>query len=122
VVVFNLILQGLMIGLVGMAVLFAAMGLLILTMTVLEWLFRKQTVGPDKTLPAERTTVSSLQRETRDDEIAAAIAIALVYLRSLEICEGGLGSTFEAEPSPWWSVGRAQQSPANALKINHWRN
>ncbi len=119
---FNLILQGLMIGLVGMAILFAAMGLLILTMTVLEWLFRKQTVKPDKTLPAERTTVSSLQRETRDDEIAAAIATALVYLRSLEICEGGLGSMLEAEPSPWWSVGRAQQSPANALKINHWRN
>ena len=119
---FNLILQGLMIGLVGMAILFAAMGLLILAMTGLEWLFRKQTVKPDKILPDERTTVSSLERETRNDEIAAAIATALVYLRSLEICEGGLGSTLEAGPSPWWSVGRAQQSPANALKINQWRN
>lgn len=118
----NLILQGLMIGVVGMAILFVVMGLLILAMTVLERLFRGQTVGPDITLPNERTTVNSLQRETKDEEIAAAIATALVYLRSIEICESGLGSTLEAEPSPWWSVGRAQQSPANALKINRWRN
>ncbi len=118
----NQIFQGLMIGLVGMAILFAAMGLLILAMTGLERLFRKQAVKPDRTLPDEKTTISSLQQETKEEEIAAAIATALVYLRSLEICESGLGSTLESKPSPWWSVGRAQQSPANALKINHWRN
>ncbi len=118
----NLIFQGLMIGIVGMAILFAAMGLLILAMTVLERSFRKQALRPDKTLPDERTTISSLRRETKEEEIAAAIATALVYLRSLEICESGLGSTLESGPSPWWSVGRARQSPANALRINHWRN
>jgi len=118
----NQILQGVMIGIVGMAILFAAMGVLILAMTLLERLFRNRAAEADNTSPDERPTVRSLSRETRDDEIAAAITTALVYLRSLEICEGGLGSTLEAGPSSWWSAGRAQQSPANALKVNHWRN
>jgi sodium pump decarboxylase gamma subunit len=118
----NQILQGVMIGIVGMAILFAAMGVLILAMTLLERLFRNRAAEADNTSPDERPTVRSLSRETRDDEIAAAITTALVYLRSLEICEGGLGSTLEAGPSSWWSAGRAQQSPANALKVNNWRN
>ena len=119
---FDLILQGVIIGVVGMTVLFAAMGLLILAMVVLERLFRNQTAKPAKALPDERSTASSLQPETKEDEIAAAIATAVVYFRSLENLEGGLGATLEARPSPWWSASRAQQSPADALKINHWRN
>jgi sodium pump decarboxylase gamma subunit len=118
----NQILQGVMIGIIGMAILFAAMGVLILAMTLLEWLFRNRTEESEKTLPDERPAVSSLQWKTKDEEIAAAIATALAYLYSLEICESGLGSTLEAKPSSWWAVGRAHQSPANALKINHWRN
>ena len=118
----NQILQGVMVGIVGMSILFVAMGVLVLAMTLLERLFRNRTVEPDKTLPDERPPVRSLQRETRDDEIAAAITTALVYLRSLEICEGGLGATLEAGPNSWWSVSRTQQSPADALKVNHWRN
>ncbi len=118
----NPLLQGLIISIVGMTFLFAAMGLLILAMTVLEWLFRPKTARPDTTLPDQKTTSSSAQQATAEAEIAAAIATALLYLRSLDIHESGLGSTLETGPSRWWFVGRTQQSPADALKINRWRN
>jgi len=120
--VFDLIIQGVMIGVIGMAILFAAMGLLIVAMVVLERLFRERKAKPVKTTPSERTATSSLQRETKDEEIVAAIVTALVYLRSLEICDSGLGATLETGPSRWWFEGRARQSPAHTLQINHWRN
>lgn len=118
----DLVLQGVMIGVVGMAILFAVMGLLFVAMVILERLFRERKKKTVKPIPAERTATSSLQRETKDEEIVAAIASALVYLRSLEICDSGLGTTLEKGPSRWWFEGRGRQAPAQAMQINHWRN
>ena len=119
---YNQLLQGLIISILGMTFLFAAMGLLILAMTVLERLFRPKTAKPDTTLSDQKPTGSSPQQATEEAEIAAAIATTLLYLRSLDIDESGLGSTLETSPSRWWFAGRTQQSPADALKINRWRN
>lgn len=119
---YNPLLQGLIVSILGMTFLFAAMGLLILAMTVLERLFRPKTAQPDPNLPDQKIPSSSTQQATKEAEIAAAIATALLHLRSLEIHESGLGSTLETGPSRWWFASRAHQSPADAMKINRWRN
>ena len=78
-------------------------------------------VASDEAKPTEKSTVSSLAGDPVDEEIVAAIAVAIAQVRTLELCEVGLGSTLEGAPSRWWHTGRAQQSPANALRTNPWR-
>jgi Na+-transporting methylmalonyl-CoA/oxaloacetate decarboxylase gamma subunit len=102
--------QGLVLLVVGMAALFAAMALLILAMVLLERIFRGRDLVPDKLEPGE--AVSSLSRDTEHEEVVAAIAVALAYLRSLELRQSGLGSALEAGHGPWWAGGRVQPSAA----------
>jgi sodium pump decarboxylase gamma subunit len=117
----NLYVQGLTISVVGISLTFLALGLLILAMILLERLFRTQEPIPEPE-PVEKSTVGSLARDSADEEVVAAIATALAFLRSREICESGLGANLETGPTRWWYAGRTQQSPADALKINLWRN
>ena len=118
----NVIVQGLIISVIGIGLTFLALGILILVMILLDRLFSDKKEGDSaETEPVEKTAVGPPARNTVDEEIVAAIAVALAQVRSLESREGGLGATLEEAPSGWWQTGRAQQSPANALRINHWR-
>jgi sodium pump decarboxylase gamma subunit len=104
--------QGLTISLIGMGLTFLALGLLILAMILLERFFREEE-PVEEAVPQEEISVSA-QAETEAEEIAVAIATALAYWRS--VSQSGLGTTLEAEPSPWWVMGRARQYPAAALQ------
>jgi sodium pump decarboxylase gamma subunit len=111
-----------MLSIVGMGLTFMALGILILVMVLLDRFFKDdKKVESAEAIPAERAIVDTSARETAEEEVVAAIAAALAHLRSLEICEAGLGSTLATPPNRWWLMGRAQQSPADALRINHWR-
>lgn len=108
----NLYIQGLTISVVGIGLTFLALGLLILAMILLERFFRDSET-PESEAAAPPPEAAPAAAETRDEEITAAIATALVYWRSMS--QRGLGATLQAGRSPWWAAGRAQQSPADAL-------
>ncbi len=118
----DLIWQGLTLSVTGISLTFLALGLLVLTMILLERLFRPQPSVSDETELKEAPAVSALDRDTEDEEIAAAIAVALAYLHSLDIYQGELGSTLEAGHGSWWMVGRAQQRSVRTSRVTQWRN
>jgi sodium pump decarboxylase gamma subunit len=106
--------QGLTLSVLGMSLTFAGLGLLILAMIVLERLFRTRRLIPDKPASPEKPVASTLARDTEDEEIAAAIAVALAHFRSLDICQSGLGTALEAGPGAWWNSGLIQQNTLGA--------
>lgn len=121
----DLLWQGLAISVMGMGLTFLALGLLILTMYLLERLTRSRArpVAPQKAAPKEKSTVSILDRDTQAEEVAAAIAVALAHFRSLDICRSGLGLRLEAGHGAWWRAGRTQQqAPLTLLKPHDGRN
>jgi len=100
----NIYMQGLTISLLGMSLTFLSLGLLILAMIILERYFRDgEPVTADAPGPSP------------DEQIAAVIATALAYWRGKS--QSGLGTTLQtAGTDPWWTMGRAQQNPADALQ------
>ena len=104
----NPIMQGIILFVVGMAVLFAAMLLLILAVILLRRLFPPLQPVPVEQKPEARETVEGAVRVS-EEEIVAAIAVALAHLRSLEMGQAGLGTALEAGRGPWWTEGRIQQ-------------
>ncbi len=111
----NLYIQGLTISLLGMGLTFLALGLLIIAMIVLERYFRdEEPAEPAETAVFPEESLVMGPETTEDEEIAAVIATALAYWRSIE--QSGLGSTLESEPSSWWVMGRARQCPPAALQ------
>lgn len=107
--------QGVVLLVVGMTFLFAAMGLLILAILVLERLFRTRKLVPEQREPGEKETVSRHARDTVDEEVVAAIALALAHLRSLDISRSGLGAALEVGRGPWWNLGQIRQHPLDAM-------
>ena len=101
--------QGVILFVVGMAVLFAAMALLILSIIVLRRLFPPQPPVPVEQKPEAREMIEEPVRVSENEEIVAAIAVALAHLRSLETGRPGLGTMLEAGRGPWWTEGRIQQ-------------
>lgn len=100
--------QGLIISGLGLGLLFAAMILLMLLMMLIERLFR------DAGRPAvakEKSTVSKMTPQSQEQEIAAAIAVALAHFRSLDICRANLGATLETERGRWWQSGQSRPAP-----------
>lgn len=97
----------------GMSLTFAALGLLILAMFLLERLTRSKT-RPSAAGGVPKET--PLERDTEAEEIAAAIGVALAHFRSLEICRGDLGVRLEAGHGAWWRAGRTHQSPLREVK------
>jgi sodium pump decarboxylase gamma subunit len=109
----DLLWQGLIISFSGMGLTFLALGLLILTMIVLERVFRPQ---PER-VPAEADQPAGV-----DDEIVAAIAVALARARPTEAGRSdSLGATLQNETGRWWLVGRAQQRAVVSPRITHRR-
>jgi len=107
--------QGFVLFVVGMALLFVSMGVIILAMIVLERLFRTRKLVPEEQEPGEKETVSRHERDMADEEVVAAIALALAYLRSLDIARSGLGTTLEAGHGSWWTMGQIRQRPVTVL-------
>ena len=117
----DLLWQGLTISVMGLGLTFLALGLLILTMFLLERLTRSkgQPAGPDEAVPKERSPISTLDRDTQAEEVAAAIAVALAHFRSLDICRSGLGLRLDAGHGAWWRTGRTQQQASLTLLKPH---
>ncbi len=99
----DLLWQGLTISVVGMGLTFAVLVVLILTITLLKHFLPGS--GRSETEPDKKLAVSRPPPDT-DEEIAAAIAVALLHLRAADSHPGDLGATLEAEHGPWWLVGR----------------
>jgi sodium pump decarboxylase gamma subunit len=97
----NAIGQGLSLSVMGMGLTFAALGLLILAMVMLERIFRTRRLIPEERSPEEAPAASSLTRDMREEETVVAIAVALAHLRSLDMERSGLGEALEAGPGPW---------------------
>lgn len=116
--------QGLMISVMGMGLTFLALGLLILTMILLERFSRSSVEPPvsDETAPKEEPRSGLPTQNTEDEEIAAAIAVVLARKRSLNVGRGSLGATLEAGPGAWWTLGRSQQQSSNASRAIQWRD
>ena len=97
-------LQGLWITVMGMGLVFLALGILVLAMMALDRLFRPSAKGPMATEAAEEPS-------TEEEEIAA-IAVALASLLTKKEAPVGnrqLGSALGDGPSPWSVVGRGQR-------------
>ena len=97
-------LQGLWITVVGMGLVFLALGILILAMMVLERLFRPRAKEAMATEAAEEPS-------TEEEEIVA-IAVALASLLTKKEAPVGnrqLGSALKDGPGSWSVVGRGQQ-------------
>jgi len=109
------VVQGIVLFVVGMAFLFASMGVIILAMIVLERLFRTRKLVPDEHELGEREAVSRHGRDTADEEVVVAIALALAHLRSLDIARSGLGTALEAGHGSWWTMGQIRQRPMPVL-------
>lgn len=102
--------QGLWISVIGLTILFIAMGLLYVLMMLLDRLSRGRTqpvTQAETALTGETTT----PEQAKNDEIAAAITVAVAYLRGQERGKSSLGSTLEAGPGQWWLLGRLRQAP-----------
>ena len=106
--------QGLTLSVIGMTITFAALGLLILTIVVLNHLFRPHPLVSDEEELEETQTLSSSLQDTEDEEIVAAIAVVLA-LRSLDVSRSGLGTALEAGRGPWWMRSQLQQRPTDTL-------
>jgi Na+-transporting methylmalonyl-CoA/oxaloacetate decarboxylase gamma subunit len=106
--------QGLTLSVIGMTITFAALGLLILTIVVLNHLFRPRPLVSGAEELGETRAVNLSVRDTEDEEIVAAIAVVLA-LRSLDVSRSGLGTALEAGRGPWWVKSQLQQRPTDTL-------
>ncbi len=122
----DLLWQGLIISIMGMTLTFVALGLLILAMTLLVRFSPNEAQLPllAETEPDKNLAVS-IPTQDSEAEISAAIAVALLYLRSTD---GDLGATLETGRGAWWVAGRARQQTgrtrqqaAPVSKTTRWR-
>lgn len=100
--------QGLWVSAAGLAVTFAALGLLIGLMALLTRLFPapvpvKDTAVATPTEPATPETPPALDNEAA---VAAAIATALALARHEQ--ERQLGQSLESDHGPWWYTDKAR--------------
>ena len=105
----ELISQGLTISVIGISLTFAALGILILMMFLLVRLFPVKKETKDITHPVEAIKSDASRHSVKEEEVVAAITVALSYFRSLELGRSGLGETLETEPTPWWVMGKVKQ-------------
>lgn len=116
----NLIQQGLWISVVGFGLLFVFMGLITLMMILLERLTRHST-QPSR---QDRTTIQagSVAKSGENEEIAAAIAVAIAHFRAQDSSRSNLGSTLESGHRHWWLTGRTRQNPSRPGRTLKWEN
>jgi Na+-transporting methylmalonyl-CoA/oxaloacetate decarboxylase gamma subunit len=88
--------QGLLISLLGLMLTFLALGMLILTIVVLQRLFKPKPAVSPKSVP------NGTDPGEGDAELAAAMAAAILLLRAKDRRSSALGSTLENGPGRWW--------------------
>ena len=97
-------LHGLWITVIGMGLVFLALGILVLAMIALDRLFRPKAEGA-------RATETAEEPSTKEEEIVA-IAVALASLlakKEAQVGDQQLGSTLGDGPGSWSVVGQGQQ-------------
>lgn len=109
----ELIWQGLQVSVLGMGLTFAALGLLILTMMVLERLFRVREEADS----AEVAAVSTAE----EDEVAVAIAVALNHLQARDQDTSDLGAKLEAGRGAWWQKSQSHHRRRAQTRKASWR-
>lgn len=112
--------QGLAIMIMGLGITFTALALFIGIILLLEWLFppKSEVEEIEEELAAEvRPVISQMERDTTDEEIAAAIFIALAHLYSYELCRSKLGDALTDGRGAWWVGGRLEQLPLGSISI-----
>jgi len=67
---------------------------------------------------ADEPVVSHLGRDSTEEEIAAAIIMALAYLHSYELCRSRLGEALEDGPGQWWTVGQVEGRSLHAAEVD----
>jgi Na+-transporting methylmalonyl-CoA/oxaloacetate decarboxylase gamma subunit len=89
--------QGLIVSLLGLLLTFLALGLLILTIVILQKLFgsSEKSATPEVTGTADDNTLDL-------DEIPVVIATAVTVLRHHERNAARLGQSLERGRGPWW--------------------
>jgi sodium pump decarboxylase gamma subunit len=100
----NTFLQGLWITVVGMGLVFLALGILVLAMMALERLFQPR---------AKKAVVTGvMEKPSTEEEEIVAIAVALASLltkKEAQVGDRQLGSALRDGPGSWSVVGRGQQ-------------
>ncbi len=102
--------EALQITVIGMALVFLALGMVILATYILSWVFRPH--HPEREMTAtDAGQTADLQTMAHEDEaVVAAISLALVKLQALEQNQARLGQTLETSgPSPWGLAARTEQ-------------
>lgn len=101
----NPIVQGLQVSVLGLIITFLALGVFILVMVVLKWLFPgKVETAAEETSPAEEITILVVETadESEEGAVVAAIAAALNYARTAR--HGQLGDALTQGRGSWWSA------------------
>jgi Na+-transporting methylmalonyl-CoA/oxaloacetate decarboxylase gamma subunit len=111
----ELLRQGLQISVLGMGLTFAALGLLILTIKALHRLFGDQTVVMQE--DGMMTAVNG----NLEDEVAAAITVALSKMQAAESPPSGLGEALEKGRSPWWYADSTVSRRGTKAHARDWR-
>lgn len=84
--------QGLLLSALGISVTFVALGALIVVIYVLQWIF------PPKTRMAKST---SFAKNENNEEIAAAIGVAIALLDNKKKFGADLGQLLQRPPGGW---------------------
>jgi sodium pump decarboxylase gamma subunit len=106
--------QGLAITVMGLGITFGALAIFIGVMVLLKRLFPAQARDAEEPKVPERETVSTLARDTSEEEIAVAITLALAHLYPHD---NNLGKSLEAGSGPWWTAGQFEQHALMAAEI-----
>lgn len=108
----DLLAQGLALSLMGMAITFAALGLLILIIALLQRFFGAEG-SARAAVEAQEPAGGEL-----DPEVAAAIAIAVERIRLAERQGAHLGEAFSEGRGPWWHIDK-MVVPPNARRARN---
>ena len=102
--------RGLAVGVLDKRMTLAALGWVILASVLLRCVLhcRQEAPAPPASGGPQETGAAG---DPAQEEVVAAIAAALAYLGADETGRGGLGSSLEAGPGPWWRAVRTIRHP-----------
>jgi Na+-transporting methylmalonyl-CoA/oxaloacetate decarboxylase gamma subunit len=100
----NEILQGLQISVLGLAITFTAILLVIFVIVLLTRVFPAKPEAEKEAIVEPAVIHNAENRE--DEEVAIAVAIALSRLQAGVRCRNGLGTELATGHGAWWKAGR----------------
>lgn len=110
--------QGLGIMVVGLSITFGALVIFIGIILLLQRLFPAEQAKERKQgKSADQPTRGLSARDTTEEEIAVAITVALAQLYAYELCRSNLGVSLEQGHSPWWTVGRLEETELDIVPM-----